>query len=169
MGKSPIGSSADCNFLHRAFPLVSPKPAENRRLPPPFKFQSLSPPVRDRFTSLRFATAPDLCPSAGLLALRFVPRRRIRRTQAASSGCMKYAVTPVTLSRVPMRQSQSAVSAEKQTMRHGIWLIAQVESTLISSVQAIPLESSCRMCPIWWGLPKLKVCKSSGHPEIASQ
>jgi hypothetical protein len=85
------------------------------------------------------------------------------------SGWMKYAVTPATLSHAPMRQSQSAASAERQMMRCGIWLIAQAENIVISSAQANPLAASCRMSPVWWGLPKLKVCKSSGHPEIASQ
>jgi hypothetical protein len=72
MGKSPIESAADCDFQHRASPLVSPKPAENRRLPPPLEIACLRP-VRDRFTSLRFATASDPCPSA--CCLRYVPFR----------------------------------------------------------------------------------------------
>jgi len=42
MGKSCIESSADCGLPHRASPLVSPKPAEARRLPPPLE-NGLSP------------------------------------------------------------------------------------------------------------------------------
>jgi hypothetical protein len=45
----------------------------------------------------------------------------------------------------------------------------QTESTLISSAQGIPQVASCRMCPICWGLPILKACISTCHPEIAMQ
>jgi len=48
-----IESSADCDFPHRASPLVSPKPAENRRLPPQKKWPD----------SVRFGIASLLCAS----------------------------------------------------------------------------------------------------------
>ena len=89
VGKSPIGSSADCDFPHRASPLVSPKPAENRRLPPPYKIQSLSPSGSGslHFSALRNRVRP--LPVRWLLALRSVPRRRIRRTQAERQDDIK--------------------------------------------------------------------------------
>jgi hypothetical protein len=78
-------ASADCHFPHRASPLVSPKPAENRRLPLPFKIQSLSPPGSGSLHFSALCNRARPLPVRWLLALRFVPRRRIRWTQAAIS------------------------------------------------------------------------------------
>src|ERR1700722_9780047 len=50
-----------------------------------------------------------------------------------SSDWMKYAVTPATFFHAPMRQSQSAASAERQTMRCGIWLMPKQETHLVGS------------------------------------
>ena len=72
-GKSPLGSSADCDFQHRASPLVSPKPAENHRLPPPFKIKSLSPSGSG---SLHFSALSNRArPSPLASCLRFVSFR----------------------------------------------------------------------------------------------
>lgn len=102
ISKSQPNTAANCQMICRGYgrakarqdrrqtaifstgrsPLVSPKPAENRRLPLPFKIQSLSPSGSGslHFSALRNRARPS--PVRWLLALRFVPRRRIRRTQA---------------------------------------------------------------------------------------
>ena len=81
------GKSADGDFPHRASPLVSPKPAENHRLPPPFKIKSLSPSGSG---SLHFSTLRNRArPSPVRCCLRFFSFRDVEsggHRQQAETG-----------------------------------------------------------------------------------
>src|SRR5262245_28379960 len=57
--------------------------------------------------------------SAVISLKRAVLKELTRGFGGASVGGVKYAVTPTTSSHAPRRQSQSAASAERQTMRRG--------------------------------------------------
>ena len=61
--------------------------------------------------------------NAAISCSRAVLKPLTRGLSEATGGMVKNAVTPTTFSHAPIRHSQSAASADKQTMRCGVMLM----------------------------------------------